>query len=193
MKPCADKREAIAMLAAGTLAPAEAAALRSHMQECAGCNVYSAQLGAICAQLGEPAAGAATAEPPPGFHARLKERIQSEGHSSSRPSLFEVLRLLFTVPRIVSATALATLVLGFAFWMRSDKGSVDQRALHAVQESTTNGTSNEADLSSASTLMAYQAAFNRSLEDFDALVTQNAARASTADGMTLMRSGTASF
>ena len=193
MKPCADRKEAIAMLAAGALAAPEAAALRGHLQECAGCNAYASQLNAVCDRLGGPIAGTTAVQPPPGFHARLKHRIQSERPTAAPASILETLSALFTLPRIVSATAILALAVGLAFWMRPDTGSVHQATIQPVPAPISEGNRKVAEPSGGATLMAYQAAFNRSYEDFDALVTQNAARTSTADGMTLMRSGTASF
>src|SRR5262245_47840951 len=135
MKPCTDRKEAIVMLAAGALTPSEAAAVRGHLQKCAGCSSYASQLGSICSLLGEPLARSASVEPRPGFHARLKHRIQSERPAASRASIFEALRDLFTLPRIVSASAIVTLVVGLAFWGHSDKGSLDHPVVQTVQSS----------------------------------------------------------
>jgi anti-sigma factor RsiW len=187
MKPCADRKEAIALLATGALAASETAALRAHLQKCAACGAYASQLGAICAQLGESVTTAPVVGLPPGFHARLKHRIQSEQQAALSASALEALRVLFTPARLISAIAVLALGLCLALWMGPHRIDVLDPAVSQVRPPPVSPVSGTvAGLSNDSTLMAYQAAFNRSYEDFDALVTQNARRNSTADGMTLM-------
>ena len=193
MKPCPDKKEAIALLAMNALGPSETAALRGHLQQCPACDAYATRLATTCAQLGEPVASSAATELPPGFHARLKHRIQSEHQAPSLASTFEALRDLFTPARVVSTAAALVLVVGLAFWGRTGKQSPAPPVAQVGEPVGNPRSFTGADLPAASTLMAYQAAFNRSFEDFDALITQNAARTSTGEGMTLMRSGTSSF
>jgi anti-sigma factor RsiW len=192
MKPCADKKEAIAMLAMDALTAPEAAALHAHLHQCAACSAYAVQFGAMCDQLGKSMAAAQTVEPPPGFHARLKHRIQSEQQTVAPSSFLESLLALLSPARCISVTAILALAFVGAFWFGADrKGTLNPevpRAGSPAQPRNDVGS----DPVKASTLMAYQSAFNRSYEDLDALVSQNARRNSTPDGMTLI-GGTTSF
>jgi hypothetical protein len=77
MNACAKKRKLIVELAMEALEPREARALRAHLESCAGCREYLAEISKLSARL-KVAESGSDVEAPEAFHQRVMRVIREE-------------------------------------------------------------------------------------------------------------------
>ena len=96
MKPCANQRKKLAALALGLLEQGPARELRAHLQTCAGCRSYLAELSGVTVQLtaAEPAVELPASDK---FHRSVMARIEAR---SAGPDWWMILDLLRAVPLV---------------------------------------------------------------------------------------------
>ena len=166
MKPCFSKRKLIAWLALGELDARRAQDLRAHIEICAGCRAYLAEIRAV----GEKLAGAETTpeiEASESFHRKLVSRLRAE--QSASPWEILAARLNWRVALPALGVAAVVIVMLSLSPRRPDVSppvriSSPAVALPVARE----------DLSP--TVANYQRIASRSLDEFDELLTRQATR-----------------
>lgn len=168
MKPCAQNRESLALLACRAPAPGEATELRDHLQGCAGCREYFGQMSAVC----ESHTAVARELPDVPVSLRLRSRISaavSAGESRQRNESF--LAGFTGWGRLAGVAALVVLLLGGFVLVRRSAAPVN------VVEVPVPPPAGKANVQSERmSLNAYRLALNRSPEDLEQLLTHEAAR-----------------
>jgi anti-sigma factor RsiW len=186
MKPCPDHKQSVALVAAGALDPDGARRVKGHLETCGSCRAYAAAMEQVCARVEQSAPLDSQMEPTPGFHSRLKHRIGQVEHRP-RSSIFAAL-LSWAGRRQMAAfggvivTVIVT-VLWLAFGFREPNFS--DRPSRAHPASQASRSEPPVDLARTSTLIAYQNAFNQSLEELDTLLARNTVQSPSGDGMML--------
>ena len=164
MKPCANKRKAIAWLAAGALNPAEAASLRAHLTQCAGCRRYYRELADITEAL-EATQPDTNLEVSEEFYAKVAGKIQAVDASFGDEDIGFLRSLLGwrnALPAVLLVVMLMSMVL-----LRYPPTSVSQNPSPAQLVSPSG-----AGTDMAPTLANYQMVANQSLEKFSELLTK---------------------
>jgi len=111
MNACPDRREPIALLAAGNLSGDELSVLRRHLEACPGCRQHLAEMQRVCGAVAESAAATSSAPLPNRFHQRLAARVREDAARRERPSFLTQLRAWWTAPRLAIATVAAAVLL----------------------------------------------------------------------------------
>jgi anti-sigma-K factor RskA len=187
MKPCPDRKESLALLAAGVLESSAARDIQIHLENCPDCRAYLAGMQQLCSDLASTRPAETALQPSPGFHARLKHRVQAEKTHRAPSRFIEFILACLDHRRLIGATAAAVAVV-LVVWISLGPGDrlTPELSRKTNPEPSAITVERRFDPAGSSTLMAYQAAFNQSFEDFDALISLNAERSSTGDGMRLM-------
>lgn len=157
MKPCASNRKLIVWLTLNTLGPRQTQQLRAHLETCAGCRQYLAEISHVSESLAA-AEYHSDIEASETFHRKVAGKLRS----AKTGSLAEIVTAYFrgiTLKWRLAAPAVAALVIGIIVATRP---SVTPRATMA----------SGADHDLEPTLANYQQAADQSLEKFDALLTR---------------------
>jgi hypothetical protein len=176
MNPCAKNKRSIAWMAAGVLDVTDAEVLRQHLNSCPPCQRYWQSMCELSERLVN-ASDLPQAAPTESFHRSVVLKITAQGQ---RTSLFNWVTV---IQRFWQERPLATLstgvVLTFAtlLWIRSFSHQT-HHGPSPVQIVVTAETPARA--TSPPTLASYRRAADTSLENLDALLTQEAARTSSA-------------
>ncbi len=152
MKACAQNREALTLLAVGALETPETRALRAHVASCAGCHGYLREMERIAETLRAAKAPQQEMEPYPFLHRRVRHTLLMD---RQRPGV----SWRVAIPAL-AAMALIALVLPRI-------RTVVPLALRPVV------TEREFD----PTILNYQVAADQSLDNLDALLTEQGNRA----------------
>jgi anti-sigma factor RsiW len=185
MKPCPEHKQSLALLAAGALDPDCARIIKDHLETCAACRAYAAEMQQVCARVEQGTLPGSQFQPSPGFHSRLKHRIQQV---EQRPGLSIPAALLsWAVRRQMAFGVVLATVIVTVLWLASRHGEQERAdaPTRATPASHADLLEPPVDLARTSTLMAYQNAFIESLEKFDTLLDRNTARSASGDGMML--------
>jgi anti-sigma factor RsiW len=185
MKPCPDHKQSVALLAAGALDPDGARRMKGHLETCASCRAYAAAMEQVCARVEQSAPLDSQMEPSPGFHSRLKHRIQQVEH---RPGTSILATLLsWAGRRQMAFGGVIVTVIVTVFWLAFgfSEHNFSDRPSRAHPASQASRSEPPIDLARTSTLIAYQNAFNQSLEELDTLLARNTAQSPSGDGMML--------
>jgi anti-sigma factor RsiW len=171
MKACAANRKLIVCLALNSLDAPTARQLRAHLETCAGCRRYLAEITNVTDRLarGEMAPDLQASE---NFHRRLAQKLRA-----AKPRTFgEILMAQMRNPRLILRVALpfaaAAVVVSVIFAVGPRPRPV--AAGPSAGPSTTLAARADADL--APTLANYQRTANQSLEKLDALLTRQSKR-----------------
>lgn len=170
MNPCSKDRKQIVWLIMDALSPPQAERLRSHLRVCDGCRAYHEVLSALKEKLREATvpSSISTSE---FFHQRLLSRLQAEQPAPvSQPFTSYLCRLLLR-PRVLvpvgcaAAMAITLFLVGPRHFNRTpgpenQQGAVTLQVQNLLQP----------------TISTYQSAVDRSLDEFDELLTRQANR-----------------
>ncbi len=85
MKPCASRRESVALFACGACSADQAADLRRHLQACPRCREYFRRLSQVCEDHATAAAQLPEARVPSRLSSRVASRIRT-GPAARRPA-----------------------------------------------------------------------------------------------------------
>jgi anti-sigma factor RsiW len=171
MKPCFSKRKLIALLTLGELDARRAEDLRAHLETCAGCRCYLADISAVGRRL----AAAQTApgiEASESFHQRLVGQLRAEQTESIWGMLAtwkSATRLNWRVALPAIGVAMLVIVM-LSIPARQPVVSPPARISRPVVASS----ASREDLSP--TVANYQRAASRSLDELDELLTRQARR-----------------
>ena len=168
MNPCANQQKQIAALALGLLEPRPARELRAHLETCAGCRVYLAELTRVTEQL---AAAKPVVELPASdtFHRQVMARIKARPSGPDWRMIGDFLRaipLSWRVALPVGAVVLILTRLGMEHAPRAEV-PVPPPAPASIQV-TAATTDSDADL--APTVANYQRVAEESPDKLDALL-----------------------
>ena len=166
MKPCSDTRKNLTLLALDALDAADATELRKHTEQCAGCREYLKEVTQLARALSakqEP-----EIQPAEQFHRRVRAAITE----LPRPSTFSLRdawhEWLFSwraaLPLAAGLGLLILLLVGPA-WREH---RVADRP-NGIAQRTVPGTEN---MNAPMSLARYQSVAHRSLDDLDALLTE---------------------
>jgi len=165
MKSCRTNHQDIVLLAAGELEPGKAQQLRAHAKTCPACARYLQEMSAISDTL-QTAAAEPDLETSPAFHSSVLRGLRSREQPSAW-SWFE--QLSGTEKWALAAACLAAvLMLLSAVFLKTSYTPPGNIANNNVARHV------EPEL--APTLSNYQIVANRSLEEFDGLLTRQANR-----------------
>lgn len=181
MKPCAKNQKLIAWLALDALDAPSARDLRAHLEQCAGCRQYLAELRHVSGQL---AAAEPKASPPVSdtFHQTWMARVKAT--DKSRPSFGEALAALRQLRwRIdfVPWAALAVLCLFSLLTIRSQHLPIAATPAPVIAPTVSPAaTAMAANANLSPNLANYQQAASQSLDKLDDLLFQQGNQASRA-------------
>ncbi len=165
MKPCLQRKKALALLGLGELDSSATNELRAHMETCAGCRGYWEEMKALGQRLTALESGQALPASE-SFHCRVMREIQGNGQSGRRAASNFLPRL-----RPIWLAAAAALVVGLV-WMlhpRGERGMIPPAKI-AVAAASPHARE------MAPSLANYQSAADRSLEELDAMLNRQASR-----------------
>jgi anti-sigma factor RsiW len=162
MKPCKQNAQAITDLALGSLNDSAANRLREHLQDCAGCRHYLAQISQVTDALANTPLRT-DIQSSELFHRKLLSRLQTE----DRFSFWHSFRDFLLRPRFAIAVAGTVAVIALlTFWPSPAKPQAH------VQIPTTNDAGKTADLDPS--VANYKNLLNRSPEELDDLIARQA-------------------
>jgi anti-sigma factor RsiW len=177
MKPCSHNKEALAWLALDSLPSDDATRLRAHLDACAGCRRYWAELRVIVRNPQGAAEALTEARLGEAFYRRLQERIQAD---AARPALVRSLaaawRRVSSIQAVSVTAAAAIVVAGLALlWLARPPGAPSPQvpANPPLPERQAAG-------SPPPTFSAYRLALNTSPDALEELLTRQAARCTSA-------------
>jgi hypothetical protein len=170
MKPCFGKRKLLAWLALGELDESRARNLQSHVQTCAGCRRYLEDLSCLRQELAAAEATPAH-DPSASFHRKWVSRLKEEHRRSRWQMLTERPAWRVALPTLGGAAILVMVALAFLSRQPRIPAPVVVRQAQATQ------TAQGRDLSPS--VANYRRAVNRSLDEFDDLLTAQAQRRSS--------------
>lgn len=184
MKPCASRRESLALLACGLCSEHEAADLQHHLRSCPGCRTHFHQVTVVCDEHTTAAVQLPEVEVPARFFHRIHARIRSDADvETPRPHPIPWL----SWGRIVGWAALGLLLaipaLRFAQPFEESLPSprtLTPQPMSSVAVKSTGGTGNN--------LSAYRLALNRSPEALEELLSKEATQATPAPQIALRTS-----
>lgn len=166
MKACRNTRKAIVLLVAGELEPREAERLRAHSKICPACAHYLQEMTAVSEAL-LAGANQPDVEASASFHSAVVRRLRSREPAAGW-HWFEQLTSIEKWGLAAAALAVGLIVLS-AIFVRLSHGPPSDMIKNNVPSRP------EPEL--APTLSNYQIVANRSLEEFDGLLTRQANRA----------------
>jgi anti-sigma factor RsiW len=169
MNVCRRKRKDIALLALNAIAGEPARELRSHLETCPGCRQYLAEISNVTERI--RGAGIENGiEASPTFHRKVVAALRRQ---EPRPGTFATtVQTLLSRWRVSVPVSLVLLAIAAALILRPGK--------HQSPSSMPGDSSTGAAVSSGApkdvepTISNYSAVANRSLEQFDELLTQQA-------------------
>ncbi|HYG36906.1 MAG TPA: zf-HC2 domain-containing protein [Clostridia bacterium] len=171
MNPCPKNRKRIAWLAIDALEAAEAQELREHLENCAACRQYWQEIVNVTAGLSKVESGLAV-QPSAAFHARLARRLKAEPALPYWKQAALDLRAVLASWRVAWST-LGVGALVVVVWLTT----VRSPTIHAPQQPEHLSAIREfSQQQLPPTLAAYQKVANRSLDEFDSLLTHQASR-----------------
>ena len=170
MKPCANQRKPIALLALGDLEARQARALRAHLETCAGCRAYSEEMSNVTRKLAASGVGSELRVSET-FHRQLAARLRAHERRPVGESLLVTLRALCSNSRM----ALPLLGLGAALIVTAMVLLPRPTPLPLPVPAPSQAVApppEKRDL--APTISNYQMVANRSLEKLDELLSRQA-------------------
>ena len=176
MRPCAGNRDPLALLASGALPVTDSDALQRHLATCSGCRAYLAEVAVVCDLHRQASRALPDVELPDRVLARVFSGIKS---ADRHPASGSAPWIGWSWVAFGSAIALVSVLVVRGL-------SVDRRATsHAptiAAQVATRGpvivrtTAREA---GSPRLMTYRLALNRSTDEFERLLGEDASRASS--------------
>jgi predicted anti-sigma-YlaC factor YlaD len=166
MKPCANQQKRIAALALDLLEPHPARELQAHLEICAGCRDYLAELTRVAEQL---AATAPSEELPASdqFHRRVMARIEVRPDGPDWRVIWGILRAVPTGWRLVLPLVVVILVLTRIGVGHSPKTAVE---VHSPAPASVQVAAGDADADLAPTVANYQRIAEESPDKLDELL-----------------------
>lgn len=168
MKPCAQHRESLALLACAALDAGEAAPVLQHLERCPACREYYRQMTALADEHALAACRLPEAEAAPRLHARIAAAIQQRGRSWQD----DLACTLGSSRGRVAGVAFVVLLLAGGLTLVHRLSSPPQVAIRPTPVAPTRMETAEA----GSKFSAYRLALSRSPEDLDRLLASEAAR-----------------
>lgn len=165
MKSCRTNRQDVVLLAAGELEPGKVEQLRAHAKTCPACARYLQEMSAISEAL-QTVAIEPDLEPSRSFHSTVLQGLRSREQASAW-SWFEQLTSAEKWG-LAAACLAAVLMLLSALFLRTSHGP--------TRDVANNNVARHAEPELAPTLSNYQIVANRSLDEFDGLLTRQANR-----------------
>jgi hypothetical protein len=172
MKPCAQNRKLIVWLSLNALDARQTRHLRAHLETCAGCRRYLAEISNVTENL-----AAAEANPDVQASESFHQKVAGKLRAATPDSLGEILAAYFRGTLLnwrVALPAIAALVVvgvTVATWRQRPDVSSPPRA--GTQTASVSCAHNDL----APTIANYQRAANQSLDKLDALLTRQGNRA----------------
>lgn len=173
MKPCSNRRNAIALLALDEVEGQEAEELRSHLQSCEGCRNYFREISAVTRKMAdvEMTSDVETSE---AFHRKVMSRLREQQSAG----LWDVVKMVgrridWRVGLPVTAVWIL-FICAFYFHLAPFKvapGSIPPRPAQIAAP--------DASANVAPTLGNYEMAANQSLQTFDELLNLEATKATS--------------
>ena len=173
MKTCPQNRKLIALLAIDAIEDREARILRSHLDSCDNCQRYFEELSLVARNL---AAAEVPSEDPgsSAFHERLVRRLEAEESQSLWKRMVERLRFIGgdwrSATAVIGASAAAIVMLLFISKPRKDLVS------HIAPPTAPLAAAPAPSATFPSTLAGYELVANRSLDQLDEILTEQANR-----------------
>jgi len=170
MKPCADQQKLITWLALDALDARTALTLRAHLETCAGCRSYLAEISKVTEQLAaaRPSAELQASET---FHRNVVARMKAETSVSVWATVGAALRPVFFNWRVAvpAAAVLAVLLTtGIVQWPRTPVGNRPMSPTITPASAPVAAADAEANL--APTIANYERVASQSLDKLDALL-----------------------
>jgi hypothetical protein len=168
MKVCRRKQKEIALLAVNAMAGEPARELRSHLESCPGCRQYLAEISNVSERI-RGAEIENEIEASPAFHRKVVAALR--GQEARPETLATTVQALLSRWRVSVPVSLVLLAAAGVLMLRSGK--------HQPSSSMPDDRSVGAAVSSGAkdvepTISNYSAVANRSLEQFDELLTRQA-------------------
>jgi hypothetical protein len=173
MNACKDKRKLISELALGALAPGEAQALQAHLESCVGCREYLGEVSQLSARLRAIAKGS-DIEATEAFHQRLMRAVRNAGAKSKWEAIAGKLRVGPISWRWASGLGGMAVVVTFVLLLFSRPSEVQRASVPGPPQ-----TNQKLDGELSPSVANYRIAANRSLEQLDELLTQQANKRGT--------------
>ena len=176
MNPCAKNKRPIAWMAAGVLDAADAESLRQHFESCPHCQRYWQNMCELSERLVN-AGDLPQAAPTESFHRSVVLKITAQGQRTPLFNWVIVIQRFWHERPLATFSIGVVLTLATLLWIRSFSHET-----HHVPSTVRIVVTTETPLRAAppSTLASYRRAADISLENLDALLTQEAARTSSA-------------
>jgi anti-sigma factor RsiW len=169
MNVCRRKRKEIVLLAVNAMAGEPARELRSHLESCPGCRQYLAEISNVSERIRGAEVENGT-EASPAFHRKVVAALR--GQKARPETLATTVQALLSRWRVSVPVSLVLLAAAAVLMLRSGKhqpssSMPDDRSVGAAVSS---GAAKDVE----PTISNYSAVANRSLEQFDELLTQQA-------------------
>ena len=172
MNPCAKNKRSIAWMAAGVLDVAAAESLRQHFETCPHCQRYWQSMCELSERLVN-ASDLPQAAPTESFHQSVVLRITAQGQRTPLFNWVTVIRRFWHERPLATFSTGVVLTFATLLWIRSFSHET-----HPVPSPVRIVVTTETPLRAAPppTLASYRRAAEISLENLDALLTQEAVR-----------------
>ncbi len=183
MKPCSGHKKRIVLLATRSLPEKEAESVRKHLDQCCACHQYWNEISRLCNEQFALAAHEPIRELDSRFHQRVVSRIKESERVKETPA--SLVRPFVEVPVLVrSKVVLAGLaILMVAGWVAFLGARKKVEGPSLISTASSDSPRFAGATAPAPTLMAYQLAATRSLEDLDALLAKDADRLAPATAL----------
>jgi len=171
MKPCSKNRKLIAWLAVNALEVGRERDLRAHLKTCEGCCAYLDEISSVTEKLAvaETRSDLRLSE---SFHQKLADRLSGEKSGSIWETLVENLRANMMNSRPAMPLIGATALLIAVIYLMMRHPSVSSTSESSVVAKAPRNL----EMDVAPTLANYETVANRSLENFDELLTMQGNR-----------------
>ena len=170
MKPCSNNRKLISWLALGALDDRQARGLRAHLETCDGCRRYLDEISNVTAKLGRVEA-ISDIRASESFHQKVIGRLRTAESVSAWQTVLAYLRAALSwrvgLP-LIGATVAAIALLLFAI-LRPPVSPPSEFFVQPVSKSSVGNDFQP-------TIGYYQMVANRSLDEFDQLLTREASK-----------------
>lgn len=184
MRPCASRRESVALLASGACPDDQADELRRHLKTCAGCRESFRRL----AEVRDEHVAAATNLPEASVPSRLLNRVASRIRVDAEPRRGAPwTSVLLDWRGIVGWAALLAVVVGGALWFREPSKPAPTLSGTGVSQPPSVARTTTAP-PSGNRLVSYRLALNHSPEALEAMLQAETVRSAPPPRITL-RSG----